>query len=74
MKVPRSRNPCLTSIAAEKKPASRLQHFKVDARFCLVDHGVQDNRRLVATVVLREGSSPCLTSLEPVMELTMVLE
>ena len=51
--------------------------FKLDARFYrllvarrLVGHGVQRKRRLVAAIFLREGSSPCLTSLEPAMELT----
>ena len=32
-------------------------------------HGVQHDRRLVAAISLREGSSLCLTSLEPAMEL-----
>ena len=43
--------------------------FKVDARFYLVGHGVQHERRLVAAISHREGSSLCLTSLEPTMEL-----
>ena len=43
--------------------------FNVDARFYLAGHGVEHNCRLVATVVLREGTSLCLTSMEPVMEL-----
>ena len=45
------------------------QRFKVDAWFYLVGHGVQHERGLVAAISLREGSSLCLTSLEPAMEL-----
>ena len=48
------------------------RQFKVDARFYLVSHGVQHERRLVGATSLREGSSLCLTSLEPAMELNSV--
>ena len=73
MKVPKDRNPCLTSVATEKKPASRFNKKCDDLRsthgFYLVGYGVQHERRLVAAFSLREGSSLCLTSLEPAMEL-----
>ena len=72
MKVPKDRNPCLTSVATEKKPASRFNKKDDELRstqFYLVGHGIQHERGLVATFSLREGSSLCLTSSEPAMEL-----
>ena len=68
MKVPKDRNPCLTSVATEKKPALRFTK-KGDTRFYLVGHGVQHKCRPTAAISLREGSSLSLTSLEPAMEL-----
>lgn len=41
----------------------------IDAQFYLVGHGDQHKCQLVASVVLHEGSSPCLISLKLAMEL-----
>ena len=72
VKAPKDRNPCLTFVATEKKPASRFTKKDDDLRstqFYLVGHGVQHKHRLVAAISLREGSSLCSTSLKPTMEL-----
>ena len=59
---PKDSNPYLISVATNKKPVSRFTkkgyvQFKVDAWFYLVGHGVQHERRLLASISLREGSS-----------------
>ena len=41
------------------------RRFKVDAHFYLAGHGVRQDRRLIAALSLRGGTSLCLTSLEP---------
>ena len=77
MKVPQDRNLCLMFVAFEKKSLSSFtkkgEALKPLHGFTLGVNGVQPNRGIVTTVVLHESTQPCLTSLEPAVELNSLL-